>query len=61
MSNDKHVFILLIITGIGSKGKTLDPEKAPDTKSHIKADFEQAIELTGKSYISVSMILNREC
>ncbi|KAJ8669065.1 hypothetical protein QAD02_000324 [Eretmocerus hayati] len=36
----------LELARIGSKGKTLDPEKALDTKSHIKADFEQAIELT---------------
>ncbi|XP_058794446.1 synaptic vesicle glycoprotein 2C [Phymastichus coffea] len=37
----------LELARIGSKGKTLDPEKAPDTKAFIKADFEQAIELTG--------------
>ncbi|OXU22761.1 hypothetical protein TSAR_004124 [Trichomalopsis sarcophagae] len=36
----------LELARIGSKGKTLDPEKSPDTKPHIKADFEQAIELT---------------
>ncbi|XP_014209966.1 synaptic vesicle glycoprotein 2B [Copidosoma floridanum] len=35
----------LELARIGSKAKTLDPEKAPDTKT-IKADFEQAIELT---------------
>lgn len=31
-------------SGIGSKGKILDPEKG----SYVKADFEKAIELTGK-------------
>lgn len=36
----------LELARIESKGKTLDPEKALDTKHHIKADFEQAIELT---------------
>lgn len=33
----------LLTSGIGSKGKALDPEKAADS---LKADFEQAIELT---------------
>uniref|UniRef100_A0ABD2WVV1 Major facilitator superfamily (MFS) profile domain-containing protein n=1 Tax=Trichogramma kaykai TaxID=54128 RepID=A0ABD2WVV1_9HYME len=35
----------LELARIGPKSKSLDPEKAPDYK-HLKADFEQAIELT---------------
>lgn len=38
-----------MFSGIGSKGKTLDPEKASDpAQAFVKADFEKAIELTGK-------------
>lgn len=36
------------VTGIGTTGKTLDPEKG----SIVKADFEKAIELTGNFVIS---------
>lgn len=36
--------MLILLSGIGLKGKTLDPEKG----SYVQADFEKAIELSGE-------------
>lgn len=44
-----------ILSGIGLKGKTLDPEKG----SYVQADFEKAIELSGEfiTFIEAFLII----